>query len=238
MSAIERVSCSDTHSNLVRQYGTRFQLFLPTAGYSRSERAFFATSKTHPNMGGETDQMTAAGWRAVDGIFRIDGISYLIVRPFEINVGRCSAFDWPELHDEIMHTIRLADPRSFELDLPAIAPRLQPARRIRWFDTRSDQVRHYGLTAPLFVPQHSLDNERHYRSTYHERPLLNGAQNAMEALFRINGISAITIRPFELNIFRYEHYTFNEMHAAILAAIKLAFPSPTSYVDVQMRAEW
>lgn len=233
-----RVSFRDTRSATVRQYLTRFRLFTPADQSGlESERHFNGTSRLHSNMGGDT-QLLQTGWRIADGLFGMDGISYITMRPFEVNLIRYPAFDWHELHGNVMRIIESADPESI-----ALTPELSdcPRRRIRWFDTRSAQVRNYGVTSRLFTPLHSLDAERWIPGTSGDRKFTEAGTLALDLIRRIDGVSSLTIRPFEVNVFKYDHFTFAELHDRIIAALRLLFPAQRcgdSEVEVSNRAEY
>lgn len=238
MSHQSSISFKDTRSATVRQYGTRFRFFTPAndSGHER-ERHFQGCSRRHINRGGD-QELASAGWQAASGLFGIDGISYVTMRPFEVNIHRCIAFDWSELHDDIMAVLEASDP-TFAKPVPE--PVKCRVRRIRWFDTRSDQVRNYGLTMRLFRPLHNLNTElgmpdtigSHDPATVYSPTVLQ----ALRAITAIEGVTSLTVRPFEINVFKYDHFSFAEMHDRIIAALKAVFEG-SEPIEVHNRAEY
>jgi hypothetical protein len=219
----DHISFRDTRSATVRQYGTRFALFTPEddTNYA-AERHFRGSARRHINMGGD-QQLNSSGFQAAQGLFAIDGISSVTMRPLEANVSRFLAFDWDDLHEDIMRVMHSADP--YCMLLPHLAAP-SPIRRIRLFRTRSDQVFHYALTARLFTPLHNLDAEHHLPSTsaFHQPVFTPLGSQAIKAVRRVPGVTSVTIRPFEVNVFKYDHFSFEEMHDGVLDSLRLAFP--------------
>ncbi len=223
----------DTYSPTVRQYLTRYELFkLHEPGLT--ERSFNGTAKVHLNNGGD-QELLECGWKAASGLFAIDGISYVTMRPFEVNVHRCTAFDWTDLHGSIMDCLHAAEPT---YRVAPVNQQPKPLRRIRWFDTRCGRVRHYGITTRLFTPPHDLATEINW-------PLMGGrdcswtpaGERLYEGLSTIDGVKFLNFRPFEVNIHRYVHFRFAEMHNRIIEVMRSAF-EPDAAVEVHNRSEW
>ncbi|MDR3616510.1 MAG: hypothetical protein P4L53_23320 [Candidatus Obscuribacterales bacterium] len=231
-----RVVSRSTRSISTRNYGTRFKLFTPTDG--NDELRFVGTPNLHPNLGGDRP-IAPLCRQVVDDVFSVEGVTSVIVRPFEVNIIRSTAYDWEDLDQYLTYLIASADPLLINTALPA-PPALPRPQRIRWFDTRSHECRHYGLTVRLFTPTHNLNTERNWPPIHgcgHEQTFTSGGAALVERLSNIDGLAHINFRAFEANVCKYDHFSWSELHEQIVDALRPCF-SDSLNVQVQNRNDW
>lgn len=234
MSTEPSVVISPTRSNQVVQCDTSYRLFTPREGEILGERHFNCTTRLHINAGGDRE-VAIAGWRVAEGLFRVNGISYITMRPFQANVFRALAFDWEDLHDQILYVMEAANPRFPQL---GTAPRRAAPRRICWYSLEGGRALEFGLTRRLFHPRHSLDSERHIKSARYiqegsldaDKPFLPRATAAIEALLRLDAVTSLTVHPFGVVLYLYGQdcpewsEQYRKQHQAIVNILCGVFP--------------
>jgi hypothetical protein len=230
------VVVTKTLDSRCRKYSTHYKLFTPQVTEVLGERHFEGTTRLHLDSGGDAE-LTCAGWRVADGLFRMAGVSYVVLHPQEVRMYRCSAFDWEDMEERIKYVIDSADP----MYPRAIGPQPPPKklRRIRWFVMPHGHATNYGLTTRLFHPRHTLDVQRLIRGVPNdELPFLSRAESMVRALCRVKGVEMFHVNPFEVQVHHGGNDSFEEMHDSIVQVLRGVFEGGAEIIVENRGDQW